>query len=83
MRAEQIQAWLIEQLALQTGIPATEIDPTQPFSALGVDSMQAITLAGDLEDWLHCKLSATLVWDYPTIMSLSEHLAERVAGGIR
>jgi len=61
-----------ETLELDPG----EIDVAIPLDRYGLDSRAAATLAGDLEDWLGRPVSATLVWDYPTIEDISEHLKD-------
>jgi len=73
--AASIEAWLVAKVAETLGINPAEIDVREPFASLGVDSAQAVGLAGDLEEWLGRKLPATLVYDYPTIESLAHHLA--------
>jgi len=72
---EAIQAWIIAHLSEETGIDAREIDPNAAFDDLGVASRDAVTLSGDLEDWLGRTLSPTLLWDHPSIAALAEHLA--------
>lgn len=49
---------------------------TLPFDRYGLDSSVAVGLTGDLEDWLETKLDPTLLYDYPTIEGLSQHLAD-------
>src|SRR5205807_2381692 len=44
-----------------------------------MDSVQAVSMAADLEDWLGRELPATLVYDYPTIEGLARHLSEETA----
>ncbi|HEY9402633.1 MAG TPA: acyl carrier protein [Pyrinomonadaceae bacterium] len=75
---EEIQRWLARELAAFLEIDADEIDIQEPFANFGLNSIAAVTLSGDLEDWLGCELPATLLWDYPTIQVLSRHLAEEV-----
>lgn len=64
-----IQGWMVENLDLQGGI-----DPDQTFVALGMDSINAMTLVGDLEDHLSRRLSPTLAWDHPSPRALAAHL---------
>jgi acyl carrier protein len=33
-------------------------------------------MSGDLEDWVGRKIDPTLLYDYPTIETLAQHLAE-------
>jgi hypothetical protein len=37
--------------------------------------MQAVALSGKLEEWLGRRLSPTLIYNYPTIAALANHLA--------
>jgi acyl carrier protein len=76
---EVIQEWLAARLAQVLDLQLQEIDPHTPFDRYGLDSMAAVTLIGDLEEWLGLELPATLAWDYPNIAELSQYLAETVA----
>lgn len=71
-----IQQWLVARVAAAVGVGAEEIDVTLPFSYYGLDSVAAVGLSGELEDWLGRKLPPTLTWDYPSIELLAEHLAQ-------
>jgi acyl carrier protein len=77
--AEVIQTWLAARLAELLNINVADLDIQTPFDRYGVDSLAAITLIGDLEEWLGYELPATLAWDYPNIAELSQYLAEVVA----
>ena len=72
---EEIQAWLIANIAAIVEIDPKDIDVTKPLEYYGMDSMQAMHLSGDLEEWMGRTLSPTVVWDYPTIELLARHLA--------
>jgi len=72
---EAIQAWLIEHIADELGIGANDINPNGAFDDLGMASRDAVTLSGDLENWLERKLSPTLLWEYPSIAQLAAYLA--------
>jgi acyl transferase domain-containing protein/acyl-CoA synthetase (AMP-forming)/AMP-acid ligase II/acyl carrier protein len=76
---ESIRDWLITRLAHQLGMPATRIDPRKPFASFGLGSLQAVSLAGDLQDWLGRPTSPTLVYQFPTIDALAQHLAEELS----
>ncbi len=64
---EAIQAWLVAQLADVLSLDPKTVDVTQPLTRYGLDSIDAVTLVADLEDWLDLELPSTLLWDYPTI----------------
>lgn len=73
--ATEIQAWLVSYLAEVLEIESDQIDVTIPFERYGLDSSAAVGLTGDLEDWLLTELDPTLMYDYPTIEALAQHLA--------
>jgi myxalamid-type polyketide synthase MxaE and MxaD len=60
--------------------PEARIDGTQPFGAMGLDSLMAVELRNRLETATQLTLSATLAWNHPCVRDLSAHLLERLAG---
>ena len=48
------------------------------LKSLGLDSLMALELRNRLEKRGGVPLSPTLAWNYPTVLALSEHLAERL-----
>ncbi|MDJ0572420.1 MAG: AMP-binding protein, partial [Pleurocapsa sp. MO_192.B19] len=77
-KQDNIQNWLVENLAQRLGIPVSEIDINEPFASSGLDSAAAVSLSADLEDWLDIKLSPTLVYDYPNIVELAVYLSQSI-----
>lgn len=73
--ADEIQHWLIENIARVLQLTPDEIDPAQSFEYYGMGSLEGVNLIADLEAWLSRPLDATLFWDYPTIAALAHHLA--------
>lgn len=59
-------------------MPAARIDIEQTLGSLGMDSLLAVELRNRLEIDLDIPLSATLVWNYPTILEMSSYLAKRL-----
>jgi acyl carrier protein len=74
--SHDIQEWLISKLHEVQGLNPADIDVKQPLENYGLGSVQAVSLVGDLEDWLGVPLPPTLLWDYPSIEALANHLAE-------
>ncbi|WP_233220119.1 AMP-binding protein, partial [Pleurocapsa sp. CCALA 161] len=72
----EIQNWLRENLAQRLGLPISQIDVKESFASTGLNSMAAVALSADLEDWLEIKLSPTIVYDYPNIVELAAYLAD-------
>lgn len=75
LSADTIQHWLVEQLAQRLGLKPHEIDIREPFARYGLDSVHAVALSSELEDWLGQNLPPTLMYEYPNIAVLSRHLA--------
>ncbi|VEP16693.1 Phosphopantetheine-binding protein [Hyella patelloides LEGE 07179] len=75
----EIQTWIVNYVAELLEVNPNGIDITIPFDRYGLDSSAAVGLAGDLETWLERELDPTLLYDYPTIESLSQHLIESLS----
>ncbi|MBV8317834.1 MAG: AMP-binding protein, partial [Planctomycetaceae bacterium] len=73
--APAIRDWLVARLAATLRVEPSAIDVRRPFAGFGLGSLQAVGLAGDLQDWLGRPLSPTLAYEYPTVESLARHLA--------
>ncbi|MHB9858119.1 type I polyketide synthase [Streptomyces sp. YIM S03343] len=54
------------------------VNPTVPFTSLGLDSLMALEVRKGLETAVEVALPATLAWRYPTIDALAPFLAERM-----
>lgn len=74
-----IQAWFTAQIAEKLGLDPNDLDPNLPFDSFGLDSVQALNIARQAEQFLGIQLSPVLLWHYPTIASLSERLIEDIA----
>ena len=75
---DTIQGWLVNQIAKQLGINAQTIKVTEPLTRYGLDSIDSVTIVGELEDWLDAELPPTLLWDYPTIEKAANYLVNEV-----
>ena len=73
--SEDIESWLLERLQARLGDGAEVVDRHLPFSYYGLDSIDAVELAAELEDWLGQPVSATLTFDYPTVSAVATYLA--------
>jgi acyl carrier protein len=75
MNRKAIEEWLIARIREVQRLDGTQIDVRAPLETYGLGSVQAVSLVGDLEDWLDRSLPTTLFWDYPSIESIANHLA--------
>lgn len=72
---EEIQHWLITNLAAYLKVEPEAIDMDAPFAHYGLDSSVAISLTGELADWLGVEqLEPMLFWEHPSIAALASHL---------
>jgi acyl carrier protein len=59
-------------------VPQAGIDPHMKVEGFGLDSATAVALIMDLEQWLDMELTPDLLFEYPTLASLSGYLASRL-----
>ncbi len=72
--AVTIQAWLVTYLANELALEPHEIDVHMPFDRLGLDSVTAMVLTGELEQWLGRHLDPELVLAHGTVARISSFL---------
>jgi NAD(P)-dependent dehydrogenase (short-subunit alcohol dehydrogenase family)/acyl carrier protein len=72
----------VRELALKVlGLPASHpIDLRKPLSEMGLDSLMAVELRNAFSASFGTTFPATLLFDYPTIEDIAQHLGERFAG---
>lgn len=76
MTRQAIEEWLIAKIREVQRLDGAEIDVRAPLEQYGLGSVQAVSLVGDLEEWLDRSLPSTLFWDYTSIEAIANHLAE-------
>lgn len=75
---EQINEWIRTYLADILEVKPEEIDDNYEFERFGINSSVAVSLVGDLEEWLGFELSPSLFFEFNTIAQVSTHLAQRL-----
>lgn len=53
---------------------AAHVRADRPLTEYGLDSIAALTIAGELEEQFDIELPETLLWDCPTLEHLADHL---------
>ncbi len=71
-----LRTWLGDWVAAATGLPRSEVRDDRPLEEFGLSSRDTVALSGELEEMLNDSLSATLVWEYPTIATLARRLID-------
>ncbi|MCB0240626.1 MAG: acyl carrier protein, partial [Anaerolineae bacterium] len=67
--------WLLTHIAAQVKVPRNEIDSREPLERVGLDSLAAVAITGELGDWLGRELSPTLFYEFPTVEAIARHLS--------
>ncbi|HET8845355.1 MAG TPA: beta-ketoacyl synthase N-terminal-like domain-containing protein, partial [Ktedonobacteraceae bacterium] len=81
-REETIQAWLIAELARMLGIEAADVNIHDSFASYGLVSVDAVSLATALADWLNIEVSETILYDYPNVAALAHYMAGPIQGSV-
>ncbi|RVW00114.1 polyketide synthase Pks13 [Rhodococcus spongiicola] len=76
MTVAQLREWLRNWIAEATGQPASAISEDRPLEEFGLSSRDAVALSGEIEDLVGVTLSATVVYQHPTIASLATRIIE-------
>jgi len=71
---EELNTWLVGEIATCLRRPASDVDTSASLQDYGIDSLQAGSLLTKLEKRLQRSLSPALLWDYPSIDALVDHL---------
>jgi acyl transferase domain-containing protein/acyl-CoA synthetase (AMP-forming)/AMP-acid ligase II/acyl carrier protein len=70
-----VEEWLIGRLSAELGVEAHRIALNVPFANYGMSSLEAVSMVGELEQWLGREIPATLLYDYPTVSALALFLS--------
>ena len=77
--AATVESWLAGRVVAYGKVDADSFTADTPLAELGLDSVYALTLCGDIEDEFALEVDPTIVWDYPTIRQLAGGISERIA----
>lgn len=77
-RQSILESHLREQVARVLRLTPSTIPLDRPLKTLGLDSLMSLEFRNRLEISLGLTLSATLIWNYPTITKLVPVLAEKM-----
>jgi phthiocerol/phenolphthiocerol synthesis type-I polyketide synthase A len=74
----KLEAGLRTILARELRLPEAELDVDRPFAELGLNSVMAMSIRREAEQLLGIELSATMLWNHPTIAALTAFLAKKL-----
>ncbi len=73
-RIDQAEGWMVQYMADLLDISEEDVDVTQPFDQLGLDSAASVAFTSDLGKWLGIQLETSLMIENDTIQSVSQFL---------
>lgn len=73
--AEALTEWFTRKVGGYLNVASATIDVDTPLADFGLDSALTMSLCADLRCEYGFDVDTTLVWDYPTISAIAEHLA--------
>ena len=74
----ELEAGLRAILARELQTPEAELALDRPFAEFGLNSVMAMSVRRDTEQFVGIELSATMLFNYPTVIALAEHLAKKL-----
>lgn len=74
-----ILGWLSTRIASYLEVPVTTIRPMVPLAEMGIDSVHAISLVGDVEAHFDIDVDPTMIFDYPTLAHIAEFISTALA----
>jgi acyl carrier protein len=77
--AAELRDWMARWVAAELKVTPCEIDPDVPLIDLGLDSLAALQLSGQLETLAQREVSPLIVREYPSIAAISAFLTEPLA----
>ncbi|MFC5664581.1 acyltransferase domain-containing protein [Kitasatospora misakiensis] len=71
-----ITEFLLSRFAELLNVPAGSVDRRAPMHQYGLESVQSVTLAASLSEFLGWRVPATWMWQYPTVDGLARALVD-------
>lgn len=81
MNDHAIRKWVCDHLGNVLGVPAQEVDLKRTLESYGLDSVEAVLMAGALEDEFHLQIDPAGFLQYPNLEAMVVALEQtRVPG---
>ena len=72
-----IESWMTEWLIARAGVNPAEFRTDQPIGDYGLDSLTAVELSGETEDWTGIALTPDVAMENPSVAALSRYITDR------
>ena len=74
----ELRTGLCAILARELQLPEADLELDRPFAEYGLNSVMAMSVRRDTELFVGIELSATMLFNYPTVIDLAEFLAKKL-----
>jgi phthiocerol/phenolphthiocerol synthesis type-I polyketide synthase A len=74
----ELEAGLRAIIARELRMSEAELDLNRPFAELGLNSVMAMSVRRETEQFVGIELSATMLFNHPTIVTLAAYLAKKL-----
>lgn len=71
---QEITEWIKNKLVETIQVAPDAIGFDKDFLEYGLDSLNAVSFVGEIEQWLDLDLPATTLWDHSTVNNLAAYL---------
>jgi myxalamid-type polyketide synthase MxaB len=78
---KEIETFLVEKLAMVLRTSPDQIGIDDDLATYGIDSLDAMTIMGQLSDRCGVDIDFDVVWDYTTIAEVAQYVAAEVNNG--
>jgi phthiocerol/phenolphthiocerol synthesis type-I polyketide synthase A len=75
----ELETELRKVLASELRLAEAELELDRPFAELGLNSVAAMSIRREVERLAGIELSATMLWNHPTIATLTAYLVKRLS----
>jgi acyl carrier protein len=72
----EVRDWLVARIARHCKVPAAQIDADEAINSYVMDSVSAVMIAAELQEWLGRAVSPTVLYDNPSLSVLAGRLAD-------
>jgi len=72
---QALTTWLVTKVKTIAKIESTEVDINEQFINYGLNSVDAVNLSGELEDYVGYEIPASIMYEFSTINELAQQLS--------
>lgn len=75
----EMKDWLADRISAALRVRKNEMDPDAPFARYGLQSIDAVILAMEIEEEIGALVEPTLLWEHNTLNMCALHLTKALS----